>query len=300
MAAKDYYRSLDDANTYFTNQLHTTDWDGATDATKEKALLAAARAIDSLRFKGYKVPLFDILFDSDGNEITSVTQAAIEAADLSQAKEWPRDGLDFAPDTPSTVQTLLQYSVNPTTGTITIQVTLADETTFTTAAVAYDAVAATIQTAVDTAAAAALASYTAGDIAVTGGPLTTGDVTLTFSGDSVKDQAHSARPVVTGTGGFDGTLATPNGKSVVTGECPDRVFFAQCEEAISLISGKRPDKEFENLRLTSDGVSSTRVSTDPARMPPEHTAHFFTSATAWKYLKAFLDPENSSFDLERL
>jgi len=66
-----------------------------------------------------------------------------------------------------------------------------------------------------------------------------------------------------------------------------------------LISGKLAAKEFENLRLTSNGIATTRVSTDPSRMPPAHTAHFFTSADAWKYIQEFLDEDNKSFDLDR-
>jgi len=299
--AAEYYRSIDDADAYFANQIHNVDWTGATETTKEKGLLAAGRAIESVRFRGLKVPIFAIKYDADGNDLQP-TQAAIETADALQVREWPRDGLDFAPTTASTVQGLAAYTTAPTAGNITVTITLADGTTFTTADIAFDAIAATVQTAIDVAAtAAAVAGWTNGDIAVAGGPMTTTAMTLTMSGVSVADEAHSARPVVAGDATFlvDGVLATVTGSSTVTGQCPDRIFFAQCEEAISLISGKLAAKEFENLRLTSNGIATTRVSTDPSRMPPAHTAHFFTSADAWKYIQEFLDEDNKSFDLDR-
>jgi len=296
--AADYYRSLDDADEFFDNQLFATDWSGASDADKEKALLAAARAIESLRFKGEKTPVFNVIYNSDGTlKAPSPTQAEIEAADATQAKKWPRDGVDFsATVTGDTVQTLFVYATPGTTGNVTITVTI-DGTAYTTADVAFDAVAAAIQTAIDTAL-ATVPNYTAGDVVVAGGPLTTTAVTLTFSGASVAATAHSTRPVVTSSTGFDGTLSSPSGSATVSGECPDRVFFAQCEEAVSLLSGRDPRIEFENSRLSSDGVGSSRVSVDTTT-GQQHTAHMFTSALAWKYLLGFLNPDNNSFEVQR-
>lgn len=70
---------------------------------------------------------------------------------------------------------------------------------------------------------------------------------------------------------------------------PDGVFMAVCEEALSLLSGRRPDEEFRNLLLSSDGVGSYRATTDSNQMPPAHLAAFITSPTAWRYLRPFLD-----------
>ena len=78
----EYYRSLDDADSYFNDQLFAADWTGATDANKIKALKQAARSLDSLRWKGYKKPVFDAL-DAD----SSATVATLEAADADQAKQ---------------------------------------------------------------------------------------------------------------------------------------------------------------------------------------------------------------------
>jgi hypothetical protein len=298
--AAEYYRSLDDADAYFDVQIFATDWTSATDATKEKGLLAAARALDSLVFKGYKVPIFNLIYNADGTlKSPAPEQSALEAADASQTKKWPRDGLNFAADTPSTVQTLLVFDTTPTAGNYIVTVTLADGITFTTADIAFDADASAIQSAIDTAAALAIADYTAGDIVVAGGPLTTTAATLTFSGSSVSGEAHSTRPVVAASTGFDGTVFTPSGSATITGECPDRVFFAQCEEAIRLIAGHDPQQAYDNSVLSSDGVASTRVSSDVTGESRQHVSHFITSGLAWKYLFAFLDQDNNSFEIER-
>lgn len=298
----DFYRSLDDADAYFATQIFASDWTSATDATKEMGLLAAARAIDSLVFTGEKVPVFVITFDAtaDCNELSPApTQPAIEAADTSQAKKWPRDGCNFAPDTPSTVQSLKVLTGSPSTGNVIITVTLADGTTFTTLDVVFDAAAAVIQTAIDTAALLVVSGYTAGDIVVAGGPLTTTEATLTFSGSSVSGEAHSTRPVVAAGTGYDGTFASPSGSATITGECPDKVFFAQCEEAIKLIAGHDPQQAFENLVLSSDGVGSTKVSSDVGGDSRRHLSHFFASSMAWKYLLPFLHEDANSFGILR-
>lgn len=59
-----------------------------------------------------------------------------------------------------------------------------------TASIAYDANAATIQTAIDVALTGNVTDWTNGDIVVTGAPLETTPITLTYSGDSVKNYYH--------------------------------------------------------------------------------------------------------------
>ena len=79
-----------------------------------------------------------------------------------------------------------------TGGTYTLTLTLSGESAFTTGAIAYNANAATIQTAIDVAATtAAITGWTNADIVVTGGPLSSGALTLTFSGNSVKEKNHT-------------------------------------------------------------------------------------------------------------
>lgn len=95
-------------------------------------------------------------------------------------------------DVANEVQSIAIHEAGTDGGTFTLTITLADGTTFTTAAIAFDAVAATIETAIDTAADGVVAGFTAGDIAVTGGPLTTDPLVLTFTG-----AAASQKPELT-------------------------------------------------------------------------------------------------------
>ncbi|MCI0559254.1 MAG: hypothetical protein MN733_12225 [Nitrososphaera sp.] len=88
------------------------------------------------------------------------------------------------------VQTAAQFVRAPSGGTYTLRFEDEAGQNFTTAAIAFNASAATIQTAVDTAA-AGYPSYTAGDIAVTDSGstgLSDGTVTFTFSGGSVDEK----------------------------------------------------------------------------------------------------------------
>jgi hypothetical protein len=91
------------------------------------------------------------------------------------------------------VQSLAVYSGTIDGGDFTLEFTLAGGANFTTASIAYDANAATIETAIDVAAtAASVSGWTNGDISVAGGPLTTTPVTFTFDGDSVDGGNHES------------------------------------------------------------------------------------------------------------
>jgi hypothetical protein len=92
------------------------------------------------------------------------------------------------------VQVIAQYARAPSGGTFTLYIT--DGTTpFTTAAIAYNAVATVIETAIDVAAtAASFPAWTNGDISVSmsgAAGLTDGTVTLTFDGASVTNTNFS-------------------------------------------------------------------------------------------------------------
>lgn len=98
-----------------------------------------------------------------------------------------------------------------TTGSIDITLTVAADPSNPNAtpvvagpfSVAYDAAAAAVQTAVDAAVGAVLATYVPGDITVGGGPLNTSAVTLTYDGASVASANHGI--AVGSSGGYDGT-----------------------------------------------------------------------------------------------
>ena len=95
------------------------------------------------------------------------------------------------------IQEIAQYATNPIGGTFTLTFTVNGET-FTTAAIAYNASAATVETAIDVAATALpVTSWTNGDISVSGGDLTTAALTLTFDGTSV-DLADQGQTTING------------------------------------------------------------------------------------------------------
>jgi len=169
-----YYRTIAEADDYFADQLFASDWTNASDDDKGKALLAATRAVDQLRFSGVKKTVYDLL-QSNPN----ASDAAIQAAYDSQTLQFPRDTQ---------------------------------------------------------------------------------------------------------------TVAT----------VPDRVFYAVCEEARELLTGRDPQQEYRNLELTSDGVGSSRVSSDRSTVGPDHTVHGLVSPTAWKLLREYLTPDGRSFSYKRV
>jgi hypothetical protein len=90
------------------------------------------------------------------------------------------------------VQSIAVYANTVTGGTFTLTIDLSAESPFTTDPIAYGANAATIESAIDAAATdAEVGGWTNGDISVTGGPLTTDSVVLTFDGTSVTNQDHA-------------------------------------------------------------------------------------------------------------
>ncbi len=110
------------------------------------------------------------------------------------------------------LQSIAIYVPTVSGGTFTLEFVLASDETFTTAGIAYDANAATIEGAIDTAAtAASVVGWTNGDISVAGGLLTTTPVTLTFDGTSVKEQNHDLVVMDDGSltgGGSGGAITT--------------------------------------------------------------------------------------------
>jgi hypothetical protein len=110
------------------------------------------------------------------------------------------------------VQTIQQFVNDPTGGTWTLTIDLDAEDPFTTAPIAYNANAAAIEAAIDTAAtAAAVTGWTNGDISVSGGPLTTANVVLTFDGTSVQETNHP--------------LSSVNGSGLTLGSESGQVFI---------------------------------------------------------------------------
>lgn len=158
-------------------------------------------------------------------------------------------------DAQNEVQEIATYDSVVSGGTFTLAFTLWDGTEFETAAIAYDADAATIEAAIDTAADGVVDGFEAGDIAVTGGDLNTAAVVLTFSGDSVAGQNHD--PVV-----VDDALLTGGGSAgevtVTTEGQGDRTAWAILN-VCGAISGTLPDQGEDPTDLTA----ATNRATNP-------------------------------------
>lgn len=121
----------------------------------------------------------------------------------------------------SEVQTLKQYATNFTAGQMILKIKLGNAPEFNAVTIVHDADAAELTTRINNGASSAglptSISWTAGDIVVTGGPLTVADFTLTYSGNSVKEQNHSLAEVDVNTM-TGGTLADPPEVTVTHGE----------------------------------------------------------------------------------
>lgn len=74
-----------EAGVYFSQRLHETAWTGASDADREKALIAARGIIDGLNYKGHKASVCTLLQTNP-----SASQEQIRAAEASQPLEFPR------------------------------------------------------------------------------------------------------------------------------------------------------------------------------------------------------------------
>lgn len=138
--------------------------------------------------------------------------------------------------TANEVQTIAQFPAPTSSGNFTVTVDLYGEAAFTTANIAWNANAAAIEGAIDTAAtAASVTGWTNGDIDVA---LTTnlngGDATLTFNGTSVKFKNHGQ--TTTANVDLDAALGVP---ATTTHGQHARVCWAAMD-AMGLVTGGPP------------------------------------------------------------
>jgi len=69
---------------------------------------------------------------------------------------------------------------------------------------------------------------------------------------------------------------------------PQDLKDATCEIAYSLLDGRNPDDDFENLNLVTSQYSSVRSTYDRS-FPMEHIEAGVPSITAWRLIKPYLD-----------
>ncbi len=69
---------------------------------------------------------------------------------------------------------------------------------------------------------------------------------------------------------------------------PEAIRKACYEIAHSLLDGKDPELELENLGITSQGYSSVRTTYERNQVPIEHLINGVPNAMAWRLLRPFL------------
>jgi hypothetical protein len=71
-------------------------------------------------------------------------------------------------------------------------------------------------------------------------------------------------------------------------DVPQEIRVASYEIAYSLLDGKDPEVELENLGLISQGYASVRTTYNRAQVPIEHIINGIPNAAAWRLLRPFL------------
>jgi hypothetical protein len=75
-------------------------------------------------------------------------------------------------------------------------------------------------------------------------------------------------------------------------DVPEAIRRACYEIAFSLLDGKDPELELENLSVSSQGFSSVRTTYNRNQAPLEHIINGVPSAEAWRLLRPFLRDGN--------
>lgn len=155
------------------------------------------------------------------------------------------------------VQVIAAYATDATAGTFTLTLNIRGLPAITTAAIAYDAGAATVEAAIDTACDGVVPGFTAGDIAVTAEAtdLTDGSLTLTFSGDSVSGTDHG-QTTIDGTSLTDVVLDDPAESTTTSGQ-PARQAWAVLK-ALGVITDATPPPQAAIVNATA-GSNLLRV-----------------------------------------
>lgn len=76
-------------------------------------------------------------------------------------------------------------------------------------------------------------------------------------------------------------------------EAPEAIRIASYEIAHSLLDGKDPEAELENLGVISQGYSSVRTTYQRSQVPIEHLINGVPNAQAWRLIRPFLRDGNA-------
>lgn len=78
-------------------------------------------------------------------------------------------------------------------------------------------------------------------------------------------------------------------------EVPEAIRKAAYEIAHSLLEGKDPEMELENLGILSQGYASVRTTYSRTQVPIEHIVNGIPNALAWRWLRPFLRDEDAIY-----
>lgn len=76
-------------------------------------------------------------------------------------------------------------------------------------------------------------------------------------------------------------------------QVPEAIRRACYELAYSLLDGRDPEMELENLAIVSQGYNSVRTTYSRTDVPLEHLINGVPSAAAWRLLRPFLRDEDA-------
>jgi hypothetical protein len=76
-------------------------------------------------------------------------------------------------------------------------------------------------------------------------------------------------------------------------EVPDAIQIACYEIAHSLLDGKDPELELENLGIVSQGYESVRTTYSRSQVPIEHIINGVPNALAWRLIRPFLRDDDA-------
>ena len=85
-------------------------------------------------------------------------------------------------------------------------------------------------------------------------------------------------------------LEFPRGADVLV---PEAIRKASYELAHTLLDGKDPEMELENLGIVSQGYASVRTTYSRTHVPVEHIVNGVPSAAAWRWLQPFLRDDDA-------
>lgn len=89
---------------------------------------------------------------------------------------------------------------------------------------------------------------------------------------------------------LDQPLEFPRGSDT---EVPEAIRIACYEIAHSLLDGKDPEMELENLGIVSQGYESVRTTYNRSQVPIEHLVNGVPNAMAWRLIRPFLRDEDA-------